>query len=670
MSRGTGEFVGRGDVAVPAKTVKGADGVTINLLNAPVTQAAKTILGDVLKANYVVSDKVAGTVTVQTTSPVEPAALADIFEAVLKANGIALVQAEGHYRIVPLAAAGSAPVSLNGQARGPGIGTRIVPLKYIAAAEMRRVIEPMVDKGAILRVDDQRNLLVVNGTGRELANLETLVSIFDVDWMRGMSFALFPVRTTDPEVIAKELETVFGLDKDGALKGVVRIVPNGRLNSVLVMSSRPEHLDTARTWLARFEKLAEEKEEQIYTYRVQNRPAAELAGILQKVLATKEEQTAPSGPAGVAPRFESATVVSPPSSARDGRVSVSTTGGAFETGRTGARSRPALSSQFQTGPRGASDAGASTYWSGAAKIVVDEQRHALVIQTVPSEYQRIQRILRHLDMPATQVMLEAAIAEVTLTDELKFGLKWFFEKRHNSFTFTDAASGLVDSMFPGFSYFLSRNNVSVVLDAVAGITKVNVVSAPTLTVMDNRTAMLQVGDEVPIVTQTTQSVVIKDGPIVSTVQMRDTGVILSVTPRVNENGRVLLDIEQEVSNVAKTTSSGIDSPTIQQRRVRTTVTVSDGEAVALGGLIQERNSVGNTQVPILGDIPLVGNAFRTKSDAINRTELLIIIRPRVIRDGEEAARATEEYRSRIKLEPPRSQTVGSKLKRDLARVVQ
>jgi general secretion pathway protein D len=658
ISRGTGQFVGQGEVAVAAKTVKGADGVTINLLNAPVAQAAKTILGDVLKVNYVVSDKVAGTVTVQTTSPVEPAALVDIFEAVLKANGVALVRAEGHYRIVPLTAAGSSPVSLNGQAHGHGISTRIVPLRYIAAAEMRRVIEPMVEKGAILRVDDQRNLLVINGTGRELANFENLVSIFDVDWMRGMSFALFPVRTTEPDVIAKELETVFGLDKDGPLKGVVRIVPNGRLNSVLVMSSRPEHLDTARTWLTRFEKLTEEKEEQIYTYRVQNRPAAELAGILQKVLATKDE-TASSGPAGVAPRFEPATVVSPPSPARDGRVSVSTTGAALETGRTGGRSRPVLSSQVQGGPRSGPDSGASTYWAGDAKIVVDEQRHALVIQTVPSEYQRIRRILRHLDMPATQVMLEAAIAEVTLTDELKFGLKWFFEKRHNSFTFTDAASGLVDSTFPGFSYFLSRNNVSVVLDAVAGITKVNVVSAPTLTVMDNRTAVLQVGDEVPIITQTTQSLVNTGAPIVSTVQMRDTGVILSVTPRVNENGRVLLDSEQEVSNVAKTTSSGIDSPTIQQRRVRTTVTVSDGEAVALGGLIQERNLVGKTQVPILGDIPLVGNAFRTKSDEINRTELLIIIRPRVIRDSEEAARATEEYRSRIKLEPPRSQTAGS-----------
>jgi general secretion pathway protein D len=151
--------------------------------------------------------------------------------------------------------------------------------------------------------------------------------------------------------------------------------------------------------------------------------------------------------------------------------------------------------------------------------------------------------------------------------------------------------------------------------------------------------------------------------------MRDTGVILSVTPRVNDNGRVLLDIEQEVSNVVKTTSSGIDSPTIQQRRVHTTVTVSDGEAVALGGLIQERDSITKTQVPILGDIPVLGTAFRTNSDGINRTELLIIMRPRVIRDGEEAHRATEEYRSRIKLEAPRSQAKGSKLQRDLKRAL-
>jgi general secretion pathway protein D len=481
--------------------------------------------------------------------------------------------------------------------------------------------------------------------------------------MRGMSFALLPVRTSEPETIAKELETVFGLDKESALKGLVRIVPNGRLNSVLVMSARPEHLDTARTWLERFEKLAEEKEEQIYTYKVQNRPAAELAGVLHKMLATDgQAPEAVPAPAAIAPRFEPATVTSSASSSRDLRTT--------STSGTGGFSRQFSSTQFQGAPRPAADAGATAYRAGAAKVVVDEQKHALVIQTVPGEYRRILRILRHLDTPATQVMLEAAIAEITLTDELKLGVKWFFENRHNSFTFTDAASGVVDSVFPGFSYFLARNNVGAVLDAVSGITKVNVVSAPTLTVMDNRTAVLQVGDQVPIVTQTATAVGSLEAPLVSTVQMRDTGVILSVTPRVNDNGRVLLDIEQEVSNVVKTVSSGIDSPTIQQRRVRTTVTVSDGEAVALGGMIQERDSVTKTQVPILGDIPVLGAAFRTNSDGIHRTELLIIMRPRVIRDGEEAHRATEEYRSRIKLEPPRSQAAGRKAQRDLKRMLQ
>jgi len=666
ISRGTGQFVGDSDAIVTGKTFKGTDGVMINLLNAPIPQAAKTILGDILKTDYVISDKVSGTVTVQTSSPVEPAAVAEIFAAVLKSNGVALVRAEGHYRLMPLAAAAAAPVSLDGQPRGPGITTRIVPLQYIAAAEMRRVIEPMVGQGAILRVDDQRNLLVINGTGRELANLENLVSIFDVDWMRQMSFAVFPVRTADPEVIAKELETVFGIDKDGPLKGVVRVVPNARLNSVLVISSKPGHIETARTWIGRFEKLAEEKEDQIYTYKVQNRPAAELAEVLHKVLATDPQQTGTATPAGIAPRFEPATVASTALSGRTG------TGLGSATAATGGASRPILSSTTQTAPRPASDAGptGAAYRAGAAKVVVDEQKHALVIQTTPTEYQRVRRILRHLDVPGTQVMLEAAIAEVTLTDELKFGLKWFFEKNKNSLTFTDAASGLVRSAFPGFSYFLQLSNVNVVLDAVSGITKVNVISAPTLTVMDNRTAVLQVGDQVPIITQSAQSTTTLGAPILNTVQMRDTGVILSVTPRVNDNGQVMLDIEQEVSNVAKTTSSGIDSPTIQQRRVRTTVTVTDGQAVALGGLIQERDTVGKTQTPILGDIPMLGTVFRTKRDEIDRTELLILIRPSVIRDDGEALRATEEYRSRIKTEPPHSQIGRSKLDRDVRRAVQ
>ena len=229
------------------------------------------------------------------------------------------------------------------------------------------------------------------------------------------------------------------------------------------------------------------------------------------------------------------------------------------------------------------DAGAAAgaaYRAGAAKVVVDEQMHTLVIQTVPTEYQRILRILRRIDVAGTQIMIEAAIAEVTLTDELKFGVKWFFEKGNHSVTFTDAASGAVASAFPGFSYFLAARNINVALDALSSITKVNVISTPNVTVMDNKTAMLQVGDQVPIQTQAAQATTAIGAPILSSIQMIDTGVILSVTPHANDNGRVLLDIEQEVSTATPTTTSGINSPTIQQRRVRTTVAVADGEAVA------------------------------------------------------------------------------------------
>ena len=326
-----------------------------------------------------------------------------------------------------------------------------------------------------------------------------------------MSFAVIPVKTADPDVIAKELETVFGIDKDGALKGVVRVVPNARLNSVLVMSSKSSYLDTARRWIERFEKLAQEKEEQIYEYKVQNRPASELAEILHKVLATDAQQPGAANPAGVAPRFEPATVASPAPSNRMGAgFGAATAALGTGTAATGGASRTSLFSTAQTAQRPASDAGSpgAAYRAGATKVVVDEQMHTLVIQTVPTEYQRILHILRRLDVSGTQVMLEGTIAEITLTDELKFGLKWFFEKGNHSLTFTDAASGLVASSFPGFSYFLSTANINVVLDAVSSITKVNVISAPTLTVMNNRTAILQVGDQVPIVTQSAQSVVL------------------------------------------------------------------------------------------------------------------------------------------------------------------
>ncbi len=256
-------------------------------------------------------------------------------------------------------------------------------------------------------------------------------------------------------------------------------------------------------------------------------------------------------------------------------------------------------------------------------------------------------MLEKLDTLPSQVMIEATIAEVTLNDDLEHGLTWFFENAESRFSFSDVASGAVGSSFPGFSYVFSEADSRVALNALASVTDVKVVSSPTLMVLDNKTARLQVGDQVPVVTQSAVSTIDPDAPIVNAVSFRDTGVILDITPRVSDNGVVVLDITQEVSSVIETTTSGIDSPTIQQRRIETSVAVHDGESLALGGLIEDSRNVTSTGVPFLSEIPLLGEAFKSKSRKAGRTELLVLITPRVVRDRNEARLVTEEFRNRL-----------------------
>lgn len=665
--KGTGEFISPHVNFEPAKTATGQDGVTLNLVNVPIATAAKTILGDILKLNYAVSDKVAGNITIQTTTAVPRDVLVSAFEDSLKANGASLVENDGFYKITPGAVGVVRTMRAKGDGRGVvGSQLLLVPVRQISAAEMKRLMDPVLPNGTVVRADTGRNLLILSGTSSELSDATALVELFDVDWMRGMSFALVPVKVSDPEAIVTELETIFGVNAEGPLKGVVRFIANRRLGSVLVISSKPAHIETAREWIEKLDKAAQSTEKKLFVYKIQNRSAVELADLLQKVLSEPgQADEASTGRGEIAPRYEREAVVDAgrQTSLLDNAGSSSslprerTQSGDDFSAANGART----SSSGRDGRRSAS------FQAGGTKVVADEVNNALVVQAVPNEYDRILKILERLDVLPTQVLLEAVIAEVTLNDELRFGVKWHFEKGPSEFTLTNAISGAVASAFPGFSYFFQTKNVSVALDALSSITKVNVVSAPSLMVMDNRKAMLQVGDQVPIITQTAQSVTNPDSPVVNAVTLKDTGVILAVTPHVNESGRIVLDIEQEVSNVAVTTSSGIDSPTIQQRRVKTTVVVADNEIIALGGLIQQRDNMSKGQVPILGNLPVVGSAFRTKTDKIDRTELIIFMRPQVVRDIPEARLVTDEFRKRINLQKLQTTRGGLHIERDLGR---
>lgn len=664
---GTGVFTNPASNAsgTPLSTVTGA-GVTLNLENARPSEAAKAILGDILNVPYVVSEKIKGAITLNTVRPVNQDELIRIFEGVLATADAALLVEGGVYKVVPVedAIAAGKPLIARSAAtrRMGGMSTQIIPLKHVAAAEMERILKSIAPQSTITRLDSGSNTLLVSGSTSDLQSIVETANMFDVDQMRGMSFGIFPVETNDPVAIAQELDVVFGNDKPSATKNIVRFIPNVRLKAVLVMTSRAEYLQKAGIWISRIDLAGKATEKQAFVYHVQHRTAAEVALLLQKVYAPPKaqasgtsaittgslaQQSTTSDPLALAPNATgiasqsnspinpisaanpASSIVAPPAAgAEDIDPDVTNSEG---TATVAAAVTPPLPDDRYTG----------------ISIIPDDTNNAVVISATPSELRRIKQLLSQIDVMPRQVLIEATIAEVTLTDDLKFGLRWFFEKGGSEFRLTDSALGVIAPAFPGFSYFLNLANVQLAINALASITNVDIVSSPSLMVLDNKKAVLQIGDEVPIATQSAVGVVTPDAPIVNAISFRNTGVILSITPRVSDNGRVLLDIEQEVSDVKPTTSSSIDSPTIQQRRIKTTVTVKNGESIVLAGLMQDRSTRDRGQIPLVGDIPFIGNAFKNKQDTVARTELLIAITPNVMRDDAQVGQIAAEFRDRL-----------------------
>ena len=636
----------------------GPGGVTLNLVDATIADAAKAVLGDMLKVNYIIDSRVKGSVTVQTTKPVKQQALLDIFDAVLSGQGARIVVDRELYRVVPAGdVPAGAPIRVSAARSNaklpPGVSVNVVPLSYVAAAEMEQVLKSVTRENAILRVDSARNLLILTGTSAEMAAMLEIIDVFDVDSMRGMSFALFPVDSADPNTVAQELDTLFANDTASPTRGLVRFVPNRRLRAVLAMSSRPEYLRRAAALVDGLRSVSRAGEREIFSYRVRNRPAGELAQLLLRIygggsptttrpatgsgseVTTTGETRAEERPASSGASTAAATLVDPGRSAPAGIQPLA---------------QPSLAADpAARAPGGPQPGEERASARGSVSVVPDEANRMLLITATRSEYKRIVGILDQIDTLPDQVLIEATIAEVTLNDKLRMGVKWFFEAGQSQSRLTDSLVGAIAPTFPGFSYAFNAANVRIVLDALSDVTDVNIVSSPTLTVLDGKRASLQIGDEVPILTQQAVTVITPGAPVVNSVTYRNTGVILGLIPRINEKGRVVLDIEQEVSEVGTTTPSSIGSPTITQRRIKTTVAVKDGESLALGGLMQDRSSIGRSQLPIVGDVPVLGNLFKSKDDNIKRTELLIIITPRVVRDVNQMRVITDEFRDRMNL---------------------
>jgi general secretion pathway protein D len=471
-----------------------------------------------------------------------------------------------------------------------------------------------------------------------------LVSMFDVDWLAGMSFGLFPLESADAAALVLELDQVFGGLEAGPLAGVVRFLPIERLNAVLAMTAQPAYLDRAQVWIERLDRAAEGDQERVFVYAVQNGRAADLAGVLGELFDAESTTVSPSGL--LAPGMEAAQI-------RSSGFDVGAQDGETDDPESRSRERPirraASASRGSGGAFGGGSSPLSTPQSRepGIRIIADETTNSLVVRATAKDYRRIAAALEDLDVVPLQVLIEATIAEVLLNDSLKYGVEWFFRFGDVRINLSSQDSGTVAPSFPGFSAFFANSDVRAVINALEEVTDINVISSPHILVLDNQTARLQVGDEVPIATQSSTSVTDPDAPVVNTIEQRDTGVILSVTPRVNASGLVIMEIEEETSDAQQTTTSSIDSPTIRQRRISSTIAIQSGETVVLGGLIRDDLQKGRSGVPFLSGLPLIGPLFGTYDNSATRNELLVLITPRVIRGTNDAREVTAELRRRL-----------------------
>ncbi len=639
---GSGVVVGATEPGI-AKAKTSADGdVKLNFQSANLVEVVKVILGDMLETNYTVDPNVGGSVSMQTTNPLSRDDLMPTLELLLRMNNAALIVDQGLYRVVPLSTAlaetrapqlGDSSVALP-----PGFSVKIIPLRYVGAEEMAQILDPFVKgNNQLLRVDTTRNLLILASAGGQMEQLLDTIEVFDVDRMAGMSVALFTPDFVDAATLAEDLEALLADPEQGLMAGLVRFIIVERLNGIIVVTPRAEHLARVREWIRRLDQNSGDAGERLFVYRVQNGKAVELAETLNDLF---EKDAQEDAPAALAPGLEPATIGEAPRT----------------TDADGNQGDPPAPRQTSTI---SAAEGLEIDQDSEVKIIADEANNALLILAKGTDYRQILGALRQLDVSPLQVLVEVTIAQVRLTDALEFGVEWFFKNNFGSKT----GEGLLDlgesglNTLTGFSYALKGPDVRFVLNALATESNLSILSSPSLLVLNNEEASIQVGEEVPLATQARQSTIDPNAPLISTVEYRETGVLLTVKPRVNTGGLVIMEVEQEVSNVPSTTDEETLTPRIQQRKISSTVAINSGDTIILGGLIQENRDLSETGVPVLHKVPFLGGLFGKKEDNQDRTELIVLITPRAVANSTAALQVTETFRRRLQtLIPARKST--------------
>lgn len=620
---------------------------SLNFDEADLGEVAKVILSDILGQNFVLSPKVAGKVTLQTTDPLSKDELIPTLEMLLRMNNAVLVKDARIYHIEPASEAlYSSGFGSQATAGRTGFQVRVIPIRNVGVQEIVEVIKPLVQEKTILNVDVARNIMIASGTPDELGRVMDMISAFDIDVIKGRSFGLFPLTHVEPETVIKELQEIFGKKGGDDESGFFRFIPIERINAVMAITHQASYLRDIENWVLRLDRANTASGGGVNVYRVQHVDAEELAATLNEIF-TGAAPSRKEKPAKVAPGEKAAEATNKPPTEKQ------------NTPKTSSFNRGSI----QTG-----DAQVANVED--VKIIADVANNSVVTVATPQEYEVMLPIIKQLDVMPLQVLIDATVVSVKLTDNLKYGIEWFLKQGDTAIGSNLSREGGLSGInlgdlavagaqafgTGGLSVVQNSSDIKAVLHAEAAKGNVNVISSPSLMVLNNQQAKINVGQEVPISTGSS-SVPLAGGVGGSfaqsnTIQYKDTGVTLEVTPRVNANGMVIMEIKQIVSSVVSLPAQGStatqqQTPTIDKKEIESSVAVQDGESIALGGLIDEQDTENKGGVPFLHDLPLIGSLFGSTNHDITKNELVVLITPRVVKSKQDSRVVTDEFKRKL-----------------------
>jgi general secretion pathway protein D len=637
-------------------------GYRLNFDDAEIKDVLQSVLGNVLGLTYTIAPNVAGRITLSSAAPQNRTELLSTLETVLSLQGLALTKNGSTYRIAP-ATIGAGTLDETGAE--PGFGITVVPLDYLSVASINKLLSGFISDADGIRVDSSRNAIIVRGPGPRRDEIVRSIKSFDRDWMHTQSVSVVELRRAHPDEVIQELTRIFDSDTNGNANGLIQFKPIKRLRSIMVISKSAQLIRRAGLWIRRLDHENTSSTDAIFVYRPRYRDAKEMVRLVNGLLngdgGGNSIAVTPPGPSGSGTQQgtqeQYKTIGQSTSSFAGGLPSIGPgpSGGVAGQSGLGAQSGGG-GNGLQSTLADAAENGGSLTGSGKLKVTADVSNNTIVAYTDGETYTKVQSILRQIDVPPLQVAVNVIVAEVQLNDELKYGVQFYLNNRRGSIGLSQVLSSSAGSALAispqtaGLNFLLGgASSPNVILNALDSVSKVHILSTPSVVVLENKPAVFEVGNQVPVITQTAQSNVSADAPSVNSVSYLDTGIILKITPRVGQHGDVAIDLDQVISSVVPNATGGADTsltPTISKRRINSAISVRSGEIVLLAGLVNDTRQQQKGQVPFLGGG--LGDILGNKDNAFTRSELVIFIRPVIIRDGKDASEVAGEFKSQLK----------------------